>query len=87
MLAILAINVATTQTWTSLNSKVSENLYSDYFTETSIGYAVGAKGTILKTINRGTNWTSQVLQINVALLIPGVYFVVAGGTYKKLVVE
>jgi hypothetical protein len=36
------------------------NLYSVYFTDTVTGYAVGDSGTILKTVDGGTNWVKQV---------------------------
>ena len=45
--------------WSSQTSGSASNLKSISFVNANIGYAVGESGTILKTVNGGTNWTSQ----------------------------
>lgn len=42
--------------WSALTSGTTNNLYSVYFTNANIGYAVGYNGTILKTTDAGINW-------------------------------
>jgi len=64
LIAVLAFNSARTQ-WVPQNSGTTQNLYSVYFTDASIGYIVGGEytpgghnGTILKTINGGITRTA-----------------------------
>src|ERR1035437_4379954 len=46
--------------WDLLTSGTSQSLNSVYFTNSTIGYAVGASGTIMKTTDGGAIWNSQV---------------------------
>ena len=43
----------------TLTSGTIYDLWSVYFPDSNTGYAVGDGGTIIKTINGGTNWTAQ----------------------------
>ncbi len=53
------ISVITFSQWTWQNPLPQGNtLSSVYFCSANIGYAVGDVGTILKTINGGTTWTT-----------------------------
>lgn len=56
--SVLAINCANAQ-WTRLNSPTKNKLTAVSFLNTSVGYAVGIKGTVLKTSNGGDTWTVQ----------------------------
>lgn len=57
LIALFLINGAMAQ-WTWQNPLPQGNtLMSVYFTNANTGYIVGVCGTILKTINGGTNWT------------------------------
>lgn len=47
------------QGWVAQPSGTSVNLRSVFFTSSLTGWAAGDDGTILKTTNGGTNWTSQ----------------------------
>jgi photosystem II stability/assembly factor-like uncharacterized protein len=42
--------------WRSLNSPVSQNLYSIHMATNMTGFAVGAGGVILRTTNGGRSW-------------------------------
>jgi photosystem II stability/assembly factor-like uncharacterized protein len=44
-------------TWSLQNTQVTENIYASCFVDQSLGWAVGAGGTILKTTNGGDSWT------------------------------
>jgi photosystem II stability/assembly factor-like uncharacterized protein len=44
------------------NSRTDKTLYNVDFRDSEEGYAVGAKGTILRTENGGTNW--EVVKTN-----------------------
>jgi len=56
----LALSDAYSQSgWYIQNSGTTENLYDVSFTDANTGTAVGASGTIVRTTNGGTNWTSQ----------------------------
>ncbi|MBI5472969.1 MAG: T9SS type A sorting domain-containing protein [Ignavibacteriae bacterium] len=44
--------------WRALNSGATANLTAVHFVDTSTGYVVGAAGTIRKTTNGGTSWSS-----------------------------
>ncbi len=72
-------------TWIDLSNKISTNwLYSVYFVNTNIGYAVGDYGQVLKTINSGDTWSK--VNSDSSLVFTSVYFIdsengyVAGGT-------
>ncbi len=57
-LALIIMNGAMAQ-WIPQNSGTTKNLRSVHFTDANTGYAVGDSGTILKTINGGSNWEIQ----------------------------
>ncbi|MCU0454441.1 MAG: YCF48-related protein [Bacteroidetes bacterium] len=59
LLIALAATSATAQ-WTSLNSGTTANLNGVHFVSPTIGWAVGASGTIIKTTDGGTSWQPQV---------------------------
>jgi photosystem II stability/assembly factor-like uncharacterized protein len=42
--------------WIAQNSGTSETLWTVYFTDANIGWAVGMWGTVLKTTNGGKIW-------------------------------
>ena len=44
--------------WISQSSGTSNELFSVYFTNLNIGFAVGSNGTILKTNDSGVNWNN-----------------------------
>jgi len=50
--------------WTIQQSKTKEGLYSVFFSNTENGYAVGNRGTILKTNNGGVQWIADTVQDN-----------------------
>jgi len=56
--AMILINIANAQ-WTAQSSGTKNYLYSVYFIDKDLGFAVGEGGTILKTTNGGTNWIRQ----------------------------
>ena len=60
------------QTGCPLSSGASDILYSIYFANADTGYAVGVVGSILKTSDAGTHWTSQTSGTNYHL--SSVYF-------------
>src|SRR6266487_6341396 len=53
---VLAMNYASAQ-WTQLSSPTTNNLKAVSFISTKVGYAVGAKGTVLRTKNGGDTWS------------------------------
>lgn len=56
---IFAITCLNAQTWTMLNSGTTNLLSAVHFpTTTTTGYTVGDNGTILKTTNGGSSWSS-----------------------------
>lgn len=57
-IAMIAINGANAQTWTTLNSGTGSDLKGIHFPTSNVGYAVGTLGTILKTTNSGATWQS-----------------------------
>ena len=50
--------------WDIQTSGTTENLTSVFFTDTNHGFIVGAKGTILKTVDGGTRWEKQSIGIS-----------------------
>jgi photosystem II stability/assembly factor-like uncharacterized protein len=54
--ACAAINFASAQ-WTRLTSPTTNNLYAVAFNNERFGYAVGEKGTVLRTNDGGATWT------------------------------
>jgi len=50
---------AMAQIWQPQNSSTANSLSSVHFVSSDIGWAVGAVGTILKTVNGGATWTPQ----------------------------
>ncbi len=53
--------------WNPLNSTVNARLNELSFVDSITGWAVGDKGTIIKTTNGGTNWISQDSKIDLEL--------------------
>jgi photosystem II stability/assembly factor-like uncharacterized protein len=47
------------QAWSQQTSNYDSTLTNVYFVNQDIGYVCGSKGTILKTVNGGTNWLAQ----------------------------
>lgn len=47
------------QLWDAMNSGTTSNLWDIYFLSNTTGYACGVNGTLLKTIDGGTTWTSK----------------------------
>jgi photosystem II stability/assembly factor-like uncharacterized protein len=46
--------------WSPLSSPTTEWLERVFFTDANTGYAVGDLGTIIKTVNAGNSWSTQV---------------------------
>ena len=59
LVSLFLVNAVNAQ-WNPQNSGTTENLYSVHFPDASIGYAVGAHNTILKTTNGGSDWVTLV---------------------------
>ncbi|OGR84513.1 MAG: hypothetical protein A2901_02785 [Elusimicrobia bacterium RIFCSPLOWO2_01_FULL_54_10] len=53
--------------WRFSNSGTGQDLNAVYFIDTSTGWTVGASGTILKTVNAGTDWAAQTSGVAVTL--------------------
>lgn len=56
---LVAMTTKVSAQWTLQVSGTTDNLYDVFFTSNDTGYVVGANGTIIKTIDGGTNWFSQ----------------------------
>jgi uncharacterized protein (TIGR02145 family) len=56
-ICLMLITAYSLSQWTTLSSVTKYNLYSVYFVDGYIGYAIGEAGIILKTINGGIDWT------------------------------
>jgi photosystem II stability/assembly factor-like uncharacterized protein len=56
-LNVILFNVGHSQTWTTLTSQTTQNLWGVSFVDANTGYVCGDSGTILKTTNGGTTWT------------------------------
>ncbi len=52
-------DVQTTAIWADISTGVTSDLKGIYFLDANIGFIVGSNGTILKTSNGGTSWTSS----------------------------
>lgn len=50
---------AAAQTWSQQTSNYDSALLNVHFVNQNIGYVCGSNGTILKTVNGGTNWVAQ----------------------------
>ncbi len=55
----LTVKAQNCNAWNNPTNGTSNQLNSVCFTDANTGYAVGYYGTILKTINGGTNWITQ----------------------------
>lgn len=66
-------NVANAQ-WIQLNSGTTSDLYSVCFTDANTGYAAGSAGTIIKTTDAGTNWTTLSTGIGQFSRISSIFF-------------
>ncbi len=56
LLALIINSSIAFSQWTTLTSGSSAELRGVYFTNPQTGYVVGSDGTVLKTIDGGTNW-------------------------------
>ncbi|MFC1731564.1 YCF48-related protein [candidate division KSB1 bacterium] len=65
--------------WYEVNSGVTSQMHSTYFTNYNNGYAVGRNGTILKTTDGGSIWNTQTSPTSTHLL--SVYFTNANTGY------
>jgi photosystem II stability/assembly factor-like uncharacterized protein len=59
LISMLAITEINAQSWVEQVSGTYSQLTSVYFLDSEIGYVVGSEGTVLKTINGGSNWIPQ----------------------------
>jgi photosystem II stability/assembly factor-like uncharacterized protein len=76
LLIVLLPKFALGQTsFSSQTTPTTQLLWGISFADTSIGYACGASGTLLKTTNGGTNWTSltsgTTADLNFIRIVPG----------------
>jgi photosystem II stability/assembly factor-like uncharacterized protein len=71
LVTLFSVNGAIAQ-WVQQNSGTTNTLNSVYFTEVNTGYAVGDSGTILKTMDGGSNW--QLQNSGVSSSLNSVYF-------------
>ena len=55
------------ETWKSIKTNLKENLYKISFYDEKIGYAVGSKGTILRTEDGGETWQDQESSLKINL--------------------
>ena len=55
----LKVKAQNCNAWNNSLNGTSNTLNSVYFTDANTGYAVGTSGTILKTVNGGSNWIIQ----------------------------
>jgi photosystem II stability/assembly factor-like uncharacterized protein len=58
LITVFLLNNAHAQ-WTKQESGTTNYLYSVFFVDQNLGFAVGEGGTILKTVDGGTNWKRQ----------------------------
>jgi photosystem II stability/assembly factor-like uncharacterized protein len=59
LLFLIVTQYLAAQTWSQLTSNYDSALTNVYFVNQNIGYVCGYRGTILKTVNGGTNWVRQ----------------------------
>jgi len=57
LLILLFISNYSFAQWTQVSSPTTENLNDVFFPSSQIGYAIGAKGTVLQTLNGGSLWS------------------------------
>src|SRR3989339_2001660 len=67
ILFLLHSDVFAQENWYIQDVPTSREIYSVTFTDSTIGWAVGEGGTILKTTNGGEDWKLQPDSINYAL--------------------
>ena len=72
LIALLLVRVTTAQWFLQNPLPQLQDLHSVMFPSSSVGYAVGNWGTIIKTTNGGTNWT--VLSSGTGMGFLSVYF-------------
>jgi len=60
---------AAAQTWGQQTSNYDSALTNVYFVNQNIGYVCGYSGTILKTVNGGTNWVKQNSGVDTSLAV------------------
>jgi photosystem II stability/assembly factor-like uncharacterized protein len=59
ILALCLPSIGFMQTWTDLNSGITNDLEDIYFADNDNGWAVGRQGKIIRTTNGGTSWSTQ----------------------------
>ncbi|MBK8483891.1 MAG: T9SS type A sorting domain-containing protein [Saprospiraceae bacterium] len=62
--------------WKTMNTKTTEQLWGIHFIDANIGISVGSNGTILRSINGGTDWS--LIQSGMQNLFYDVYFTKSG---------
>ncbi|MFH2070585.1 MAG: DUF2341 domain-containing protein [Elusimicrobiota bacterium] len=60
--------------WTKVQEVTDENYRDVYFYDENTGWAVGDKGTVKKTGNKGSSWYSQIYGASTLNGLNGVYF-------------
>src|SRR5690349_18443148 len=59
---LICVHTYSQSGWYAENSGTSNTLYSAYFIDGLTGWAAGANGTIIKTINGGNSYSAQNYQ-------------------------
>lgn len=59
LLFLIVTQELAAQTWSQQTSNYDSALLNVHFVNQNIGYVCGSNGTILKTVNGGTNWVAQ----------------------------
>lgn len=73
LLFLIVTQELAAQTWSKQTSNYDSALVDVYFVNQDIGYVCGYNGTILKTVNGGTNWVAQNSGVTVGL--SGIQFI------------
>src|SRR5690606_19858047 len=56
LLLLVATPLAAQDTWVTLDTGTTQDLYGVHFVSADVGYVAGAAGTVLKTTDGGTTW-------------------------------
>ena len=59
LLLFLFITMGASAQWTTQTSGTTSSLRGVFFVNATTGWAVGANGTVRKTVNAGSTWTNQ----------------------------
>ena len=86
----IILQTTTGTTWLRSNSGTLNDLFGVAFTDQRIGYAVGARGVVLRTVNGGTTWRPQLgrggISLNGASAVNGAgYYATAVGDTGTIV--